>query len=416
MKYRDKAAELLKQGKNVALYCDGLYSDTNILYLNHFYGVKPTVIIDNDPRKKGKALLDISVLPYTEAKSAYDDLYYYIQGNTYQYTIIGELLEDGVDAEHIINYVPVEKRAGCLISETTIGIAGNGFTLCYEAGPTTGKNHINTCLNDLTVSSFENKLNHFWENDAFFAANGVDCRDHCIHYKENYYAVEPRLRVLGDYNSDYCELACVYCFLQEFGMDSDPNIMPFSQWLTTILQSNKISDALVLHICPTEKQDDENVRKTLEICLEHEDAFESVNLFQCCYAYHSALEPLLEHGLGKVFWSLDAGTAETFERVKRKRNSFEQAMDNVKRYRDHDVFGGMSIIPKFCFVRGMNDNERDFDGFVEICLSLECKYCALQWNHSDDANTAEDDRKLIRNLYQKDSDFLYTIYQVLLLP
>ena len=110
MKHRKIAAERIREGKNVALYCDGLFSDTNILYLNTFYGVRPAVVIDNDPRKKGTTLFDIPIMPYKEAKHKFDDLYYYIQGNTYQYAIIGELTADGVDAGHIINYVPVDKR------------------------------------------------------------------------------------------------------------------------------------------------------------------------------------------------------------------------------------------------------------------------------------------------------------------
>ena len=122
MKHRRIAAGLIEEGRDVALYCDGLFSDTNILYLDKFYGVRPAVVIDNDPRKKGTALLGVPVLPYAEAKAAFPDLYYYIQGNTYQYTIIGSLLEDGVPPDHIINYVPVEKREGCLIAESSIGI------------------------------------------------------------------------------------------------------------------------------------------------------------------------------------------------------------------------------------------------------------------------------------------------------
>lgn len=401
MKHRAGVAELLKQGNSVALYCDGLYSDTNILYLDKFYGVRPTVVIDNDPRKKGTTLFDIPVMPYAEAKLLYSDLYYYIQGNTYQYTIIGALLEDGVQPDHIINYIPVEKRKGCLISETSIGIMDSSCNICYEAGFNYNKNNSLLHLENLTADTFQEQFPPFRDQTAFTQKDGTDCRASCPLYKEGYYASNPKIRFIGDYNSDYCELACVYCFLQGLGMNQKNRSREFYQWLPIILKSNMIQDSLVLHICPTEKTIDEPTEKTLEVCAENIDAFETVNLFSCCYGYRKGMETLLEKGIGKVFWSLDAGTEETHEKVKRKKNAFGQVLENVERYRKHDAFDGHSIIPKYSIVKGINDNERDFDGFIDICKRFNVRYCGIQWDYADNDNTNEEDFNLIRTLAKK---------------
>lgn len=401
MRYRKIAASLIQEGKHVALYCDGLFSDTNILYLDKFFHVKPAVVIDNDLRKKGSAMLGVPILPYAEAKVAFPDLYYYIQGNTYQYSVIGSLLADGVPADHIINYVPVEKREGCLIAEGSIGIAGSGCNICYETGFNYNKNHSLLHFDDLNVDSFNRRFADFRNCSAFSQADGVDCRAHCPQSKLGYYALEPKIRLIGNYNSDRCELACVYCFLQELGMNRKPKEIEFHQWLSVLLKSDAISNALVLHLCPTEKTVDEDLDKSLEICLENVDAFEAVHLFSCCYAYRPGLEPLLEKGMAKAFWSLDAGTEETWEKIKRKKGGFSRVLENVERYRSRDVFDGASIVPKYSFVKGINDNERDFDGFVELCKRFSARYCGLQWDYADNDNTSEEDFALIRSLCQR---------------
>jgi len=401
MKHRKIAADLIRQGKNVALYCDGLFSDTNILYLDKFYGVKPAVIVDNDPRKKGTALLGIPIMPYAEAKEAFGGLYYWVQGNTYQYTIIGSLLENGVEPEHIINYVPVEKREGCLIAESSIGVAGSGCNICYETGFNYNKNHNSIRFDHLSVDDFDRRFADLRDRHAFLQRDGSDCRSGCPLYRAGYYAVEPKIRLIGDYNTDRCELACVYCFLQELGMDKGPRPIAFHQWLSMLLESNAISDALVLHLCPTEKTEDEDTERSLEICDEHIGAFEAVHLFSCCYAYRKGMEPLLEKGAAKAYWSLDAGTEETWEKIKRRKGGYQRVLDNVSEYRRHDAFGGASIVPKYSIVKGINDNEGDFDGFIEICRRFNVQYCGIQWDYADNDNTSEEDFEMIRTFYRK---------------
>jgi hypothetical protein len=181
----------------------------------------------------------------------------------------------------------------------------------------------------------------------------------------------------------------------------EERIIDFYKWLEVILKSNTKNDALVLHMCPTEKTVDEDTEKSLALCNEYVDAFEAVHLFSCCYAYRKGLEPLLSKGMAKAFWSLDAGTEETFEKVKRKKNAFGKVLDNVQRYKEADIFDGFSIVPKYSIVKGLNDNEKDFDGFVEICKSFNFRYCALQWDYADNDNTDPKDFEMIQSFYRK---------------
>lgn len=345
-------------------------------------------------------MFGVPVMPYTEAKEKYDDLYYWIQGNTYQYAVIGDLLADGVCPDHIINYVPVEKRKGCLIAETSIGIGGNSCNICYETGFNYNRNNNSLHFDELTLNAFNARFVKF-RKAPFINSDGSDCRTNCPLFKEGYFAVEPQIRLVGDYNTDRCELACVYCFLQELGMDKTTEKHYFYEWLSVLLDSNAISDALVLHLCPTEKTEDPDIDRTLEICNERSEAFETIHLFSCCWAYRKGMESLLEKVMAKSNWSLDAGTEETWEKIKRRKGGYSRVLENVERYCEHDVFKGTSIIPKYSIVKGLNDNEKDFDGFVKLCKHFSVKYCGIQWDYADNDNTNEKDFAIIRLLAEK---------------
>jgi hypothetical protein len=402
MKYRKIAAGLINQGKNVALYCSGLFATTNLLYLDKFYNVRPAVVIDNDLKKCGTAEFGIPIMTYEDAAKKFENLYYYIQGNTYMYSVTGDLLSKGVKSENIINYAPVEKRKGCLIEESTVGASANRFKICYWTQFNYDKNH---CYFEIdSIDNFEKEFVKFRNSyDSFINKNNSsDCRVTCPMYKNDYHAVEPKIRLIGDYFSDRCELACIYCFVyNQFGFSKQNHKIGFADFMKTLLKTNLISDALVVHVCPTEKTVDEDVEAALKVCHDNIEAFESINLFSCCYAYRQNLEPLLAKGAAKSFWSLDAGTEETFEKIKQRKNIFGKVLENVEKYKKADAFNGASIVPKFSVFKGINDNEKDIDGFVNICKSINAKYCAIQWDYSDNEKKSDYDIELVRGLFKK---------------
>lgn len=270
----------------------------------------------------------------------------------------------------------------------------------FETGFNYNKNHNSISFGNLNVKDFNKRFAEF-RKAPFINHDGSGCRRTCPLYKEGYYALEPQIRLIGDYNTDHCELTCVYCFLQELGIDKTIEKSQFHEWLSVLLDSNLISDALVLHLCPTEKTVDLDIERILEICNQHIEAFETIHLFSCCWAYRKGLEPLLEQGVAKSYWSLDAGTEETWEKIKRRKGGFHKVIENVESYCKHDVFNGASIVPKYSEVKGLNDNEKDFDGFVNLCKHFGVKYCDIQWDYADNDNTDEKDFAIIRMLAEK---------------
>ena len=70
----------------------------------------------------------------------------------------------------------------------------------------------------------------------------------------------------------------------------------------------------------------------------------------------------------KVQASIDAGTRETYHKVKGL-DAFDKVRENLQKYglRNLDSF-----ILKYIFLEGLNDNKADVDGFIDFCKDVGC--------------------------------------------
>ena len=63
----------------------------------------------------------------------------------------------------------------------------------------------------------------------------------------------------------------------------------------------------------------------------------------------------------KIITSIDAGTRETFKKIKRN-DMFDKVMENLRKYPVNKT----KLILKYLILEGVNDNETDIDRFYEI--------------------------------------------------
>ncbi len=68
--------------------------------------------------------------------------------------------------------------------------------------------------------------------------------------------------------------------------------------------------------------------------------------------------------------SMDAGTPETYYKIKGVK-MWDKMLDNVRHYLEAPYFG---FNPKYLFVPGVNDNEKDVERFVEICKEFRVDF------------------------------------------
>lgn len=92
--------------------------------------------------------------------------------------------------------------------------------------------------------------------------------------------------------------------------------------------------------------------------------------------YREKFAEFLKTGRTKsVQTSLDAGTRETYKKVKGV-DCFDRVIENLKKYPFRDI----NLRLKYIFLEGINDNEADIDGFYDVVKSVGCKTIVMSSN------------------------------------
>ena len=337
----------IESGEPVALYCYGILASHMLCCLEEFYGVLPAVIIDNDERKRGTAEFGVPVMPFADARERFGRLRYFICSDDFKYTIIGDLLEEGVRPEDIVNYVPVERRRTCLYFYNR---------LLLVQGREDGPHSIAHC-----------------NKDSFYQETCADCVSHCV-----------------------------YCCVEGGAKRSKPvSLRPledFSKFAASVLALGRVDDDLTCAIDVSEREHGRKVGTALKV-LENAGSTPLVyKINSCLLVYEEELAGLLRQGKVYVIWSLDAGTRETYRKIKQI-DAFDKAVDNVRRYIEEDVFGGRFIVAKYLIVKGINDDPDEFDAYLRVVKGLGLRFVSLSFDYNVEAD--EQDLAFIRDCYRK---------------
>lgn len=98
-----------------------------------------------------------------------------------------------------------------------------------------------------------------------------------------------------------------------------------------------------------------------------------VTFFTNCISYDPRLAELLHNNPhARINFSIDAGTAETWNRVKRAGN-FNKVVENITRYNDMFTVPHR-IVLKYIIFPGINDSQEDFDSVAALASKLGVQY------------------------------------------
>ena len=408
--YHDILAQKIKDGDQVALYCYGILASHMLCYLEKFYGALPVVVIDNDTRKRGTAEFGVPVMPFAEAQGQFDCLQYFICSDDFKYTIIADMLDKGVQPEAIINYVPVEKRKTCLYFYNR---------LLLLQGSKNGPHCIRHCNKD----SFKPQTidTAVVSQDGSYAETGkiVDqafadfengamtaCRD-CVMNKEQYI-------VARDYQKHYksvafyqencadCLAHCIYCCVggncKERAPSQTGSLDSYARFVDSVLALDRLDDDFTCALDMSERDYDQKIGLAVEGMAQAGLRPTAYKINSCLLVYSEQLAQLLRQGMAYVVWSLDAGTRETYRQVKQI-DGFDHAVKNAKRYISQDIFGGRFFVAKYLIVKGINDNDKEFDAFLRIVTECGLQYVSLSFDFYAEAE--EKDLLFIQDCYQK---------------
>lgn len=406
--YYDILVQKIRDGRQVALYCYGILASHMLCYLEKFYGVLPAVVIDNDERKRGTAEFDVAVMPFAEAREKYADLQYFICSDDFKYTIIGDLLENGISPKSIINYIPVEKRRACLYFYNR---------LLLVQGQKEGVHFISHCNKDSFKSQTASTEIPMKDGDcaaagelldrafaSFESGTMVSCR-HCVMNKEQYI-------VSRDYKRHYkvaafyqetcadCLSHCVYCCV---GGNSGEvvhlsSLDDYATFVNSVFALGRVDDDFTCAVDMSERDYDSKIALVAN-CLDRAGMRPlSYKINSCLLVYSEHLAELLRQGMAYVVWSLDAGTRKTYKRIKLI-DAFENTIKNVRRYIAEDAFDGRFIVAKYLIVKDINDNPEEFDAYLHLVRELGLCFVSLSFDFNVEAD--DGDVAFIQNCYQK---------------
>jgi NAD-dependent dihydropyrimidine dehydrogenase PreA subunit/pyruvate-formate lyase-activating enzyme len=195
-----------------------------------------------------------------------------------------------------------------------------------------------------------------------------DC-EKCHLLVDGFFRKEVRLDTINfgsNQPEDVCNFRCIYCFCESALERLSDTTDGFTTY-EVIKQLDEIpeydTEEFVIQLANGEFFANQRCDEMLAILLKNKW---KINLLSNLSIYKEDFATLLANGrVQQVTTSLDAGTRETFATVKRV-DSFAVVVDNLHKY----SFDKTKLVAKYIFVEGINDNERDVDGFYEIVKKI----------------------------------------------
>ena len=214
------------------------------------------------------------------------------------------------------------------------------------------------------------------------------CQD-CYMLEDSYSYVEMNMRRIainsGLPGGEYCNFKCSYCYFQTTSdkTNYNENIYEVLLYLTNAYKIEVVVySSGELTISPFRN----DVLKLWEKLKWKGTIHTNAAL------YNETITNLLSEKLININCSLDAGTQETFAKVKGA-DCFENVVENLSKYAQ----AGGKIVLKYVLLEGLNDNDVDIDEFVKIAKKTNAEV-SVSRNASLSAHTNEREWTMIARL------------------
>jgi len=254
----------------------------------------------------------------------------------------------------------LEYRQGCTYLGNFISYRKNNFSPCCIAG---------RCPVEKASGSIRQRLAHWQEFTTKLIddiRNDKPTKCHKCHLlKYGFWRKSVKLNVVSfgsNQPGDVCNFKCVYCFsertLEHLKKDNDGHTTyEILQQLSEMPEFD--TEEFTMQFANGEFCANRHCDEMLDILLKSK--WEIV-LNSNCSIYKEKLATLMETGrIRRITTSLDSGTRETFKKIKQV-DSFDRVVSNLKKY----PMDKTRLLVKYIFLEGINDNEKDIEGFYEI--------------------------------------------------
>ena len=337
-------------------------------YHKPFYGC----VCDGDIKKQQMLIDGVQIVSPVDALQKYPNAYIWVAAKDYKFEIIGKLiLEMSIEKTRILNYEPIIKKEGCRYAEKMF------FAFEQNIPDKRLKRIIHICdrIGNCPTISFHGYDGFYKEFigfrdtviDSIERTGGHEACQSCNEIRESYFAVSRKLRTYNLATDGHCNFRCIYCNAPIFSprRPEDQNeIFDFRKILEIFDKNNLLSEELHMDLTSGEICVNPRRREMLDVAAEYG---ETVSIATNASVYDEQLFRILDSKRASIIVSMDAGTENTFLRIK-QRDYYGKVCDNLLAY---GKAGRGAVELKYIVLPGVNDNLMDIDGFIDLCKRVQ---------------------------------------------
>lgn len=350
----------------VAVYGAGAVANSLLKRLQAEYNV--VCFCETAKEKCGGTLAGLPILQAVDAQKQFEDLHFYVAARTnHKYNIMDFLINNGVEKERILNYAPYKKYCSCVDIESRMGISGDFMLFCcgslarhrsplirYTGDP----------IQDMNLfTQKRDEILHAFEHDLELPEYAEGCKN-CPNRQVNFWPIEKVIDDVCFSIKHKCNFRCSYCIENDVDKSELTGNEHLDEALAVLDEMSKqgiLSDKAIVAVSSTEISVHPYKEKILDVLNKHICQF-TTN----AAVYVDQISEGLRNG-GKVYCSLDAGTPETFRKVKGVNEQlYWRVIDNLIQYGTHGV-----VEAKYIFLTDVNDNKEDVEGFIAACEKIK---------------------------------------------
>ncbi|MDR1396691.1 MAG: radical SAM protein [Desulfarculales bacterium] len=383
--------------KQVIFYGAGQYARENLdRWLAN--GLTPVCFADADESKHYKRIYDQSgkaydILSLEVTKALYPDYELRLTLAQRNLSVVYEwLVSQGIPPERIKCADQLTRRQGCPYLDGTFQLFSHYFWVCCYRPQAITVHYENI------ADGFTDYLTTVKTLTADISAGKPTSCDGCPNLKEGFWSTEytPKCIIFStDFEGDGCNFNCRYCHtVQWLGNGGRPYPMKNLQEVIRQLSEIPALDKVNLSFADGEVFTRRDIAEVLALVGGQEW---TVSFTTNGSIYKNEVEDLIRAGrVTAVNISLDAGTSETFAKVKGV-DCFGKVAGNLKKY----AALGVPIDLKYIMLAGLNDNEHDIDSFADIAASVRAHVWVSGDQHINSERLAPRALAMVLRLIQK---------------
>ncbi len=363
--YLELISEKIKEGHSVYLAPAAMETVVIAKMLKDQYGIYPTGFCDNDPKKQGRQLNSIPELSIISFDQVLSDkhAFFLIYSPHHSAEIMGNLVfEKGMASERIINYHSIEKKKCCGLMAHNWIIQDNGFVCCCMGKESPSFDH-----RDYDVAVGIENLDFIRNKMIDGVAKMPEKCETCYRNRESYIYASRKLNSFDFSFRGWCNYKCEYCSANKPDLKGYNDRFSLEPYLEELEKRDMVNDIFSVLYAVGESCLNEKRFPLYDYCVRKRYF---LDVFSNCSVFDEALFKAAHKSPVIIRKSFDAGTPETYYKIKGVKMG-DKMLDNVRRYLEAPYFG---FNPKYLFVPGVNDNEKDVERFVEICKEFRVDF------------------------------------------